>query len=739
MTDTIDSLPDSASAPSPLISENPASGLDKISALLGDLNNSPAAPTVSMENTQENQFLAVRLGVAASLFYCLRGKHRQTADHSLRVALGCSAWTERLGLPADVRDRLEVAALLHDIGKIATPDRVLKKPSHLSGEEKLTMDRAPEMGCEILRGCCNDEALFNIVRYSRNWYESRRDSNNLSGEDIPLGARMLAIVDSFDSMTTDQVYRRALSRERAVAELFQCAGTQFDPQLVRDFASLLENRPEVMYGSIARRWLRELNEESSNGFWSAGNGIGSSSSMTSTINEGEMYFHQHLLDTMCDGVVAIDREGMITHWNFAFERMTNIAAGAVIGQSWSEKIIRWHESRENHGNVPCNLINCLVTATQTRRRMRMICPDGTETPVKVNFIPVLDNQNAVQGALAIVQDISEEESLERKVRTLHVKATRDGLTGVANRTEFDRTLAELVELAADGQGPASIILCDIDKFKLINDNHGHQAGDEALVSFASILSRHSRDGDLVARYGGEEFALLCPGCDNATAARRAETIRQELEKTPQDALGGKCITASFGVTEFQPGDTEDTMVARSDRALYKAKENGRNRVIQLGSGTLDYTEQSDKQASSNGWLSWLTTPSKSTNIEAQLKTPVPVEMVIEKLRGFIADHDAEILRIEGQSIELRVDTRAGSAGRRSADSITAFQISLNLKEQVSPPPAHFEESSGIMETIIDATIVPWKSRDRRNREMASSCKNVISSLRSYLMAEYVSK
>ncbi|WP_218934569.1 bifunctional diguanylate cyclase/phosphohydrolase [Rosistilla ulvae] len=711
-------------------------GFERISTLLGDLNRLPSGTVANRseydaDGSHENQLLSVRLGVATSLFYSLRCKHRQTADHSLRVALGCSVWADRLQLPTELRDRLEVAALLHDIGNIATPDRVLKKPGHLTADERLIMDQAPDVACEILRGCCNDDSLLNILRYSRNWYKAGNDSDQIQGDDLPLGARMLAIVESFDSMTTDQVYRRAFSQERAVAELFQCAGTQFDPDLVRDYAVLLENRPELMYATAARRWLQELQGEFSNRFWSSS--PSSSSGTTGERQTGQLLFHQHLLDTMCDGVVAIDGEGVITHWNYAFERMTNIAADAMIGQAWSDSLVGWEDTRAPSGDS-VGLSSCLRSGAQSRRRMRMVLPEGKETPVKVNFIPILAAENRVQGALAIVNDISQEESLEQKVQSLHVKATRDGLTGVANRAEFDRALGDVVEFAAEGKGPASLILCDIDRFKSVNDTFGHQAGDEALISFAEVLARHSRDGDLVARYGGEEFVLLCPGCDNATAAKRAETIRSDLERISQPALNNKCITASFGVTEYQSGDTESTVVARADRALYKAKENGRNRVVQLGSGLREPVDTMSD--SSKGWFHWLLTPSKSNQVVAELVTRAPVEMVIEKLRGFIADHNAEILKVQDKRLELRLDVRSSIHGRRSADGVSAFHLLIDLDERNVETGLHGEHSS-LMETVIDASVSPWRSRDRRNREVKGACRNVIASLKSYLMADYV--
>jgi len=113
----------------------------------------------------------VRLGMATSLFTPCEQNTRRPRAHSLRVALSCSAWCERLGLENDQRDRIEVAALLHDIGKIGIPDRVLRKPGKLTVEEQMSMDVCAEIGCEILRGCTDDQTLLDIVRYNSTWFE----------------------------------------------------------------------------------------------------------------------------------------------------------------------------------------------------------------------------------------------------------------------------------------------------------------------------------------------------------------------------------------------------------------------------------------------------------------------------------------------------------------------------------------------------------------------------------------
>src|SRR5208283_291571 len=117
---------------------------------------------------------------------------------------------------------------------------------------------------------------------------------------------------------------------------------------------------------------------------------------------------------------------------------------------------------------------------------------------------------------------------------------------------------------------------------------------------AALLKGSCLPGDLVARYGGEEFVMLMADCDNATASRRADQIRLALSQVQQAKMNGKTVTASFGVTEIQPGDTADTMFRRADRALLIAKENGRNQVVQLGSGLNAKPESQDDGALTAG-------------------------------------------------------------------------------------------------------------------------------------------
>jgi diguanylate cyclase (GGDEF)-like protein len=327
----------------------------------------------------------------------------------------------------------------------------------------------------------------------------------------------------------------------------------------------------------------------------------------------------------------------------------------------------------------------------------------------------------------LLRDVSPEATLQQRVQKLHEQATRDPLTWVANRAEFDRLHPHFVRTHLDQSLPCSLIMCDVDHFKQVNDQHGHQAGDEALIRFAALLKRSCREGDLVARYGGEEFVLVCADCGNGSATERAEQMRNELLRMPMSELGGKNITASFGVTELQSGDTAEAMLRRADRALLEAKRHGRNRVVQLGSGmdeSLPHRTGSRalRQSRRCGWL-----------IDQHLTTSVPLRETSKTLRGFVSDHKADIVSIDNNRLVLRVNSRNATVQQRRADRPTSFIVDLTLTEQQDSGRTGRPRSSAGLGTKVHIIIRPQRQRDRRD-DRAESAHRLLASLKSYLMA-----
>ncbi|WP_436715406.1 diguanylate cyclase [Roseiconus lacunae] len=682
----------------------------------------------------ENRLAAVRLGVATSLYYALRAKHAATAAHGLRVALFCSSWSEAMGLESDHRDRIEVAALLHDVGKIGVPDRILRKPGKLTVDEQLAMDTCPAQSCQILRGCTGDLDLLDIVRYGGVWFDSRRDDEAPRGDALPLGARMLSIADAFDAMTTEQVYRPAMSRDGAIAELVRGSGTQFDPTLVNDFSRLLESKPEILQGTMVHRWLQQLRPEDSRDYWTGATSFSPDlprKTRGETVRR-ETLFNTQLHKSLKDGVAYTDSEGSIEIWNAAMERMTGLTSDAMIGKQWSATALRMRDAdRELDDQLICPLQECLDTGESVRRSMVIETPGSDPLSVHVEVAPVVGLKPGSIGTVIVIHDLSDRKNLEQRLSSLHRQTRLDPLTRVSNRAHFDETLEQMVEQTAKGGPTFSLLICDIDHFKRINDTYGHPAGDDALKVFANILKAHSRDGDLVARYGGEEFLLLAASCDNATGAKRAEVIRQALEQTAVESLDGECMTASFGVTEFQSGDSGETVLARADRALLKAKDNGRNRVIQLGLGKMSEVAAEPQRG---GWFDWLTGNDESTSTVVDILMPVPIDLAIEKLRGFVSDHHAEIVNVAENQLSLKVTSRPTPGGRRRVDHKITFHVVLTLSaaQQDEMLSQNADQASF---TKVHLEIKPIRNRDRRRRDLNDAAKELVASFRCYLMGE----
>jgi diguanylate cyclase (GGDEF)-like protein len=160
------------------------------------------------------------------------------------------------------------------------------------------------------------------------------------------------------------------------------------------------------------------------------------------------------------------------------------------------------------------------------------------------------------------------------------QAMTDELTGLVNRRRFISALEAEIERAGTLGGPVSVILVDLDDFKLINDRFGHHAGDRVLQAFASLLEAHIRDVDIAGRLGGEEFALLLPDADLEGAIATARRLRRSLAQGPIASTDGNALslTASFGVAHYSAGQTGDELLRLADAALYRAKETGKNRV-----------------------------------------------------------------------------------------------------------------------------------------------------------------
>ncbi|MEO1014416.1 MAG: GGDEF domain-containing protein [Pseudomonadota bacterium] len=219
--------------------------------------------------------------------------------------------------------------------------------------------------------------------------------------------------------------------------------------------------------------------------------------------------------------------------------------------------------------------------------------DGASEPADVKALvhALADATRAMASKNAELQqklsDADEELSTMREnISRIQSEALTDALTGVANRKHFDRFMAETLEASATGDAPNCLAIGDVDHFKSFNDTWGHQVGDMVLKLVAGVLSANVKGRDLVARYGGEEFALILPDTSLSDSIGLVDRLRTEIAKrrltkrNTNETIGH--VTISFGVAQLRPGEDAASAIERADRALYRAKETGRNKVVGEG-------------------------------------------------------------------------------------------------------------------------------------------------------------
>ena len=198
------------------------------------------------------------------------------------------------------------------------------------------------------------------------------------------------------------------------------------------------------------------------------------------------------------------------------------------------------------------------------------CKNGRKIWLDYDLAPRLDEQGKPIGFTAVFIDIT----VKKDIETLSLT---DSLTGLPNRRQLDETVEKIMANAERHTRPFSVVLVDLDKFKQVNDNYGHQVGDEILRETGQILLENTRKGDTAGRWGGEEFIIICPETDANAATHLAEHLRRIIEAHPFDKIDHQ--TASFGVAQWSAGESYKQLLKRADQALYQGKAQGRNCVV----------------------------------------------------------------------------------------------------------------------------------------------------------------
>ncbi|MCS5699085.1 PAS domain S-box protein [Cyanobium sp. FGCU-52] len=294
------------------------------------------------------------------------------------------------------------------------------------------------------------------------------------------------------------------------------------------------------------------------------------------------HHYRLLADNVLDVVWTIDLEGRFTYLSPSVQGLRGFTPEEAMAQPLEQ--IHPPESLERFHRFFHELLEDTAAgrpAPSFRGELDYFRRDGSTIWAEVIVLPVIDSQGRLEKLLGVSRDISERKDFEQQLlkanQQVEQLAITDWLTGLWNRGHLESQIQQAIARSERYREPLSLILCDLDHFKTINDRFGHVRGDEVLREFCHRIRKQLRRSDGFGRWGGEEFLLLLPCSDAAAAATLAHKLQKAISATPFDPVGS--VTCSFGVAERRSGETEDSWLLRVNKQLDAAKARGRNHVV----------------------------------------------------------------------------------------------------------------------------------------------------------------
>jgi diguanylate cyclase (GGDEF)-like protein/putative nucleotidyltransferase with HDIG domain len=568
------------------------------------------------------QLADLYLATIKSLALAIDAKDQYTHQHILRVQRYAVATAKQLGLTGAELEGVNTGALLHDIGKLGVPEYVLLKPGRLTDEEFAKIKKHPEIGASILDPVEFPWPVLPVVKYHHEKWDGTGYPEGLKGEEIPLTARILAVGDVYDALTSTRSYRNAWSHEKAIAVIKKDSGTHFDPVIVEAFLQIIEdvvaemakdgegplaqhatsNKPAT---SKAAQAVRDIQRSSSElwALYEVAQTLSSSLGLQETID-----ILARKLEAIFPGVACLfllrseSDEALHAHAVVGLNQEFFKDSSTLNAKSRSLQVMHNRETYVGEYDQDDLMLTSSPSAQWTKLESALIVPIVHEGEV-LGTINLYHEEPHAFGPhdRQLLETIAERAAMALRNGLLFDRtrshAFTDPLTGVYNIRyltqyvedrckELQRRHKMAHELGrGDGHAVGSglsntdgfALLClDLDSFKPINDNFGHQKGDQVLCELAHIFQNTVRDQGIVARYGGDEFLIVLEGAGLAEAENLACKLQAAVEGYDADLvhykLGALRLGASIGFACF-PLDGQDctTLMATADTQMYRNK------------------------------------------------------------------------------------------------------------------------------------------------------------------------
>ena len=577
------------------------------------------------EKKHVEQMASLHLRTIEALALAIDAKDHTTHEHLSRVRTYAVGLAQEMNLPEQDLEALRAAALLHDIGKLAVPEHIISKPGKLTPEEFEKMKIHPVVGAEILERVEFPYPVVPIVRSHHEKWDGTGYPDGLKGEEIPIGARILAAVDCLDALASDRQYRRALPRDKAMAEVTKLSGKAFDPDVVStlgrkyvELERLATNQPvamaqlskdikisrgsapaagfEMSHASIlpAIRDYDFLNSIASarqevHLLFELTQDLGSSLSIDETLSVVAARLKRLV---PYDAIAAyVSREGRlipeyVNGENFRLLSSLQIPMGEGVS-GWvaqtSRPVVNGNPAVESPELADTGVPGALRSALA----VPLVGLTGT-----IGVLTLYRTQKDAFSAdhlrvlLAVTSKVSLALENALKFRQVETTATTDYLTELPNaRSLFLRLDSELAR-SKRAKEPLTVLVCDLDGFKMVNDCHGHLVGNKVLRAVGNALRESCREYDYVARMGGDEFVLILPASDRDSMQQRIEALKEIGGAAGCAVTGMQMMTMSIGEAFYpQDGADAEQLLAVADRRMYGAKQ--RTRTPRPAVATMD--------------------------------------------------------------------------------------------------------------------------------------------------------
>ena len=567
---------------------------------------------VEIEKRHVEQIASLNMRTIEALALAIEAKDHTTHTHLQRVRTYAVEIANEMNLAPDEIEALRAAALLHDIGKLAVPEQIINKPGKLSREEFEKMKVHPIVGSEILERVAFPYPVAPIVRCHHERWDGSGYPEGLCGDDIPIGARILAAVDCLDALASHRQYRPALPLVEAMQKVKEKAGSWFDPRVVEILERRyidLERLAQMSEQTFVPTGLSKLvrverglapaagfeRSEPTHGFADSADFL---SSIASARQEAQTMFELSqdlgvslsLSETL--SVLSMRLRRMIPYDSIAVFVNRNgwLLPELVSGENF--KTLSSLKLRVGEGLCGWVAENCKpIVNGNPQVEAGYLVEQGKNALQSALAVP-LEGLNGVVGVLAMYQTtrdaftpdhlrillavaskvaLSVENAL--KYQQAESSATTDYLTGLPNARSLFVHLAQEVARCRRMKSSLAVLVCDIDGFKQINDSFGHLEGDKLLREFTTRLKDVCRGYDYVARMGGDEFVISAPGLTPEAAQEKADRLNRAAIESGRHVCGRDLITLSVG-TAFCPEDGMDVerLLAEADRRMYSMKQ-----------------------------------------------------------------------------------------------------------------------------------------------------------------------